>query len=181
MMIKRKMIILTLMMGAMLTSCDELFRHGEKVPEMTSEGICYSMTFSFKHQGEVKEDSCSAYNIISDAKYPEASKMSVKMDKTATEDWLLTISLLSGVEDAQSKTTFQMTCPYVFHDKEVHEIVAQWVVPDETVSVKNESLLHNLHFAKCVILSIDGKDIKSFEYVGYPNSKQGELTNLVTM
>lgn len=85
------------------------------------------------------------------------------------------------MEDVYSKTTFQMTCPYIFHDKDVHEIVAQLVVPNESTRIQGDVLLYDMHFARCAILSIDGKDAKLIEYDSYPNSKQGELTNFVTI
>lgn len=169
--------VLLLIIGLMATSCD-WFRYGDKVPDVNYESVSYSVTFAFKHQGEANTDSCSAYNIVSATQYPKVTKMPIKIEKT-TEDVFLTISLIGGIEDVQSKTTFQIICPYIFHDKEVHEIVAQWAVPNESYRIQGNALLYDMHFAKCVILTIDGKDIKSLEYGSYPNSEQGELTNIV--
>lgn len=178
--LKSTSVVLLLVVGLMVASCD-WFRFGDKVPDVTCESISYSLTFSVEHIGQMDEDSCKVYNVVSDDQYPKVSNIPVKIEKTETGEQLLTFSLLGGMEDVYSKTTFQMTCPYIFHDKDVHEIVAQWVVPNESTRIQGDALLYDMHFARCAILSIDGKDAKFIEYDSYPNSKQGELTNFVTI
>lgn len=196
-----------LVIGISVISCDKIFRIGDDSWKDNGEGVRYSISFCFTDNlgncvsngialsnwspengtmlqakwGEVNRDSCKVFYSTPENKNKKIFEQRFIMNKTEFGDWLLCSNIWGSLNNNYNPTIFQITCPYIFHDKDVHEFVVHWAVPQESITINEGSGTSVLHFAKCIMLTVDGNEIDSTVYTRYPNSKQGELTNIVTI
>jgi hypothetical protein len=98
--------------------------------------------------------------------FPTLTVFNTRNSKNILEGDNLAIYVLSFRPDNVEMLTYMLSCPYIFGDDKVHEIVSYWRTPEDSMNDRCRA---------CYRVVIDGKE---FTELAYDNLEQNSLVSI---